>query len=66
MDVPGCVRIGPAHLAGIKPGDIQEDVDGKSILPPATPYFGIGQNHTIPATAVIASSLICAATLAAA
>src|SRR5262249_28773388 len=38
---------GPAHLAGIKPGDILEAVDGKHLAPPTTPYFGVGQNHKV-------------------
>jgi carboxyl-terminal processing protease len=38
---------GPAHLTGIRPGDILEAVDGKQLAPPTTPYFGIGQNHKV-------------------
>ena len=38
---------GPADVAGIKPGYILEGVDGKCYAPPTTPYFGIGQNHTL-------------------
>ncbi|HLG97907.1 MAG TPA: S41 family peptidase [Bryobacteraceae bacterium] len=38
---------GPANLAGIRPGDILEGVDGTTATPPATPYFGIGQRHTL-------------------
>ena len=38
---------GPAHLAGIRPGDILDAVDGTACLPPATPYFAIGQTHTL-------------------
>ena len=35
---------GPAHIAGIRPGDILDTLDGTPCLPPATPYFAIG--HT--------------------
>jgi carboxyl-terminal processing protease len=38
---------GPAHVAGIKPGDILEAVDGTSCFPPSTPYFAIGHTHTL-------------------
>ena len=38
---------GPAHGAGIKPGDILEAVDAKDCVPPTTPYFAIGQTHTL-------------------
>lgn len=38
---------GPAHRAGIKPGDVLEAVDGTACLPPSTPYFGIGLTHTL-------------------
>ncbi len=38
---------GPAHAAGIRPGDILEAVDSKDVVPPATPYFTIGQTHTL-------------------
>jgi C-terminal processing protease CtpA/Prc len=38
---------GPAHAAGIKPGDILEAVDRNDCVPPTTPYFGIGQTHTL-------------------
>jgi C-terminal processing protease CtpA/Prc len=38
---------GPAHRAGIKPGDILEAVDGKDCFPPRAPYFAIGQTHTL-------------------
>ncbi len=38
---------GPAHRAGIKPGDVLEAVDGTACLPPSTPYFGIGHTHTL-------------------
>jgi carboxyl-terminal processing protease len=38
---------GPAAIAGIKPGDILEAVDGTPCLPPTTPYFAIGQTYTL-------------------
>ena len=38
---------GPAQRAGIKPGDVLEAVDGKDCAPPTTPYFAIGQTHTL-------------------
>src|SRR3954451_9095161 len=38
---------GPAHLAGIKPGDILEAVDDAPTSPPTLPYFGIGQKHKL-------------------
>jgi C-terminal processing protease CtpA/Prc len=38
---------GPAHLAGIKPGDFLEAVDGTPCSPPATPYFAIGHTHKL-------------------
>jgi carboxyl-terminal processing protease len=38
---------GPAHIAGIRPGDILDAVDGMACMPPATPYFGIGQTHRL-------------------
>ena len=38
---------GPAHIGGIRPGDILNAVDGIACTPPATPNFGIGQTHTL-------------------
>jgi len=38
---------GPADVAGIKPGDILDAVDGKPCRPPATPYFAIGNTHVL-------------------
>ena len=38
---------GPAHAAGIRPGDILAAVDGAACLPPSTPYFAIGHTHTL-------------------
>jgi C-terminal processing protease CtpA/Prc len=38
---------GPAHVAGIRPGDILDAVDGAACLPPSTPYFAVGHAHTL-------------------
>jgi len=38
---------GPAHVAGIRPGDILNAVDGTACLPPSTPYFAAGHAHTL-------------------
>ena len=38
---------GPAHVAGIKPGDILDAVGGIPCVPPSTPYFAIGHTHTL-------------------
>jgi C-terminal processing protease CtpA/Prc len=38
---------GPAYIAGIRPGDILDAVDGTAYLPPTTPYFAIGQTHRL-------------------
>ncbi|MCL5743733.1 MAG: S41 family peptidase, partial [Acidobacteria bacterium] len=38
---------GPAQRAGIKPGDILEAVDSKDSVPPTSPYFAVGQTHTL-------------------
>jgi carboxyl-terminal processing protease len=43
---------GPAHVAGIKPGDILDAVDETPCQPPSTPYFGIGQTHKLGVTKV--------------
>jgi C-terminal processing protease CtpA/Prc len=37
---------GPAHGAGIKPGDLLLAVDGTEYLPPSMPPFNIGQTYT--------------------
>jgi carboxyl-terminal processing protease len=41
---------GPAHLAGIKPGDVLNAVDRTLYAPPTTPYFAIGHTHTLRVT----------------
>ena len=41
---------GPAHVAGIKPGDILDSVDGKPSLPPTMPTFGVGHRHVLQVT----------------
>lgn len=38
---------GPADVAGIKPGDILDAIDGSPCLPPTLPYFAIGQTHKL-------------------
>jgi hypothetical protein len=38
---------GPAHAAGIRPGDFLDAVDGTPYLPPTTPYFAIGHTHRL-------------------
>lgn len=38
---------GPAHAAGIKPGDALLAVDGISYAPPSMPVFKTGQTHTL-------------------
>jgi C-terminal processing protease CtpA/Prc len=44
---------GPAHRAGIKPGDMLVAVDGISCAPPKMPPFRIGETHKI----VVSSAL---------
>jgi carboxyl-terminal processing protease len=41
---------GPAHRAGIKPGDFLDAVDGTLCAPPTTPHFAIGHTHTLRVT----------------
>jgi carboxyl-terminal processing protease len=38
---------GPAHAAGIRPGDFLDALDGTPYLPPTTPYFAIGHTHKL-------------------
>jgi C-terminal processing protease CtpA/Prc len=38
---------GPAHQAGIQPGDILEAIDDQPCLPPQMPQFGIGRTHSL-------------------
>ncbi|MCL4553280.1 MAG: S41 family peptidase, partial [Candidatus Marsarchaeota archaeon] len=38
---------GPAHSAGIKPGDLLLSLDGDDCRPPTMPPFGIGQAHRL-------------------
>ncbi|HET8579935.1 MAG TPA: S41 family peptidase [Nitrospiraceae bacterium] len=38
---------GPANLAGVKPGDLLEAVDGNSCIPPTMPFFSLGRTHTL-------------------
>ena len=53
FSVAGCERWffldvfegGPAHIAGIKPGDMLLAVDGTEYLPPSMPPFDVGQTY---------------------
>jgi carboxyl-terminal processing protease len=47
---------GPAHLAGIRPGDFLDAVDGTLCAPPTTPHFAIGQTHTLRVTKSVTGS----------
>lgn len=38
---------GPAHAAGIKPGDLLLSLDGSDSKPPTMPPFGIGRTHRL-------------------
>ena len=38
---------GPAYVAGIRPGDFLDAVDGTPYLPPTTPCFAIGHTHKL-------------------
>ena len=38
---------GPAHVAGIKPGDMLLAVDGTECLPPSMPPFNVGQTYRL-------------------
>jgi C-terminal processing protease CtpA/Prc len=44
---------GPAHLAGIKPGDMLVAVDGTPYAPPAMPPFRIGETHKIAVSSAL-------------
>jgi C-terminal processing protease CtpA/Prc len=41
------IEDGPAHVAEIRSGDTLDAVDGTTYLPPSTPYFAIGNTHTL-------------------
>ena len=41
---------GPAHIAGIKSGDILDALDGKPCSPPVLPCFAIGNSHNLQVT----------------
>jgi carboxyl-terminal processing protease len=43
---------GPAHVAGIKPGDVLLAVDGTSYAPPSMPPFKIGQTCTLRVSSI--------------
>lgn len=43
---------GPAYVAGIRPGDILEAVDGTAYLPPSMPNFGFAETHKLLVTRV--------------
>ena len=38
---------GPAHVAGVRPGDILLDVEGEAIQPPTSPTFGLGTDPSL-------------------
>ena len=44
---------GPAHRAGIKPGDMLSAVDGTPYAPPAMPPFRIGGTHKISVSSAL-------------
>ena len=44
---------GPAHLAGIKPGDMLVAVDGTPYAPPTMPPFRIGETHKIAVSSAL-------------
>src|ERR1039458_3944329 len=44
---------GPAHLAGIKPGDMLVAVDGTPYAPPTMPSFRIGETHKIAVSSAL-------------
>ena len=41
------IEDGPAHLAGIKPGQLLLARDGVPILAPDSPLFGLGQTYSL-------------------
>ena len=41
------IEDGPAHVAGIKPGELLTRADGSSIRPPVQPFFNIGGQHKL-------------------
>ena len=43
---------GPAHVAGIKPGDVLLAVDGTSYTPPSMPPFKVGQTLTLRVSSI--------------
>ena len=47
---------GPAHIAGIKSGDILDALDGKPCSPPVLPCFAIGNSHNLQVTKLGSSS----------
>ena len=38
---------GPAHVAGVRPGDLLLKVNGESIAPPQTITFALGKDHVV-------------------
>jgi C-terminal processing protease CtpA/Prc len=40
-------EVGPAHTAGIKPGDMLVAVDGAEYLPPSMPPFDVGRTYSL-------------------
>lgn len=41
------IEDGPAHLAGINPGDVLVSKDGGPVEPPAVPTFGFGHQYSL-------------------
>jgi carboxyl-terminal processing protease len=41
------IEDGPAHQAGIRPGDLLVEADGELMVPPAQPRFRIGGTHRL-------------------
>ena len=44
---------GPAHAAGIKPGDLLLAMDGTDCRPPEMPPFGIGRTHRLKVSDIL-------------